>query len=96
MSGLLILLGLIDAVVLFLMDEFATSYIVNALSATCLLVIVLGILSLFWSLSETKYLTSTDDEWGEETDNFLGRVVQLLAILVGVAFLVLNFVFSFA
>jgi TM2 domain-containing membrane protein YozV len=73
MSGLLILLGLIDAVVLFLMNEFATSYIVNALSTTCIFVIVLGILSLWWSIQETKYLTTTDDEWGEGTDNFLGR-----------------------
>lgn len=67
------LLAAVNSVILFIVNGYLLNYIALTFAILNVLLVVLMIYSFIWNNSQKVYLANTEDDWGEETDNFAGR-----------------------
>lgn len=67
------ILATLNSVLLFVVNGFIFNYITLTYAILNILVLLLGIYLFIWGTQQYSYLSGTEDEWGEETDNFPGR-----------------------
>ncbi|CAD8210416.1 unnamed protein product [Paramecium pentaurelia] len=84
-SIIVLLLALGDAIMLFVINGFVLNYITLSYAIINVLIVLICIGTLVWNNQQQTYLKSTEDEWGELTDNFNGRLLFFLTILMAIA-----------